>query len=159
VCPGSFDPVTNGHVDIFERAARLFDEVIVGVFHNPNKEPMFTMEERVEMLREVTRHVSNIRVESFSGLLNEYVRANRAAAIVRGIRTVADFEYELQRNFMMKHIDSTIDTVFLMADRKYSFISSSGIKELVKFGGQIKGLVPASVELKMKEKFMLKYRR
>jgi pantetheine-phosphate adenylyltransferase len=151
VCPGSFDPVTNGHIDIFERAAKVFDEVIVGVFHNPNKEPLFTMEERVEMLKEATAHIKNIRIESFSGLLSDYVRSHDAA-IVRGIRSVADFEYEQQRDLLIKHLDSDIETVFLLANKDYSFVSSSGIKEIIKFGGKIKGLVPDIVEIRLLRK-------
>lgn len=156
VCPGSFDPVTNGHIDVFERAARLFDKVIVGVFHNPHKKPLFTMEERVEMLQATTAQIRNIRIESFSGLLNEYVREVGATAVVRGIRTVGDFEYERQRDYLLKHLDPDIETVFLLANKKYSFVSSSGIKELVNFGGNVTGLVPSSVELKIKSKYYSK---
>lgn len=151
VCPGSFDPVTNGHVDIFERASAIFDEVVIGVFHNPNKKPMFTMEQRVELLKESTKHIKNIRVEAFSGLLNEYVKQQNANIIIRGLRATKDFEYEYQRALLMKKIDSEIETVFMMASHEYSFISSSGIKELAKFNGNIKGLVPECVELKIKQ--------
>lgn len=156
VCPGSFDPVTNGHIDIFERAARLFDEVIIGVFHNPHKQPLFTMDERVEMLAATVGHIDNIRIEAFSGLLSEYVRANQATAIVRGIRTAGDFEYERQHDYLIKHLDAQIETVFLLSDKKYSFVSSSGIKELVNFGANVTGLVPPFVELKIKNKFYSK---
>lgn len=151
VCPGSFDPVTNGHVDIFERASAIFDEVVIGVFHNPNKKPMFTMEQRVELLKEATKHIKNIRVEAFSGLLNEYVKQQNANVIIRGLRATKDFEYEYQRALLMKKIDSEIETVFMMTSHEYSFISSSGIKELAKFNGNIKGLVPECVELKIKQ--------
>lgn len=151
VCPGSFDPVTNGHVDIFERASAIFDEVVIGVFHNPNKKPMFTMEQRVELLKESTKHIRNIRVEAFSGLLNEYVKQQNANVIIRGLRATKDFEYEYQRALLMKKIDSEIETVFMMTSHEYSFISSSGIKELAKFNGNIKGLVPECVELKIKQ--------
>lgn len=151
VCPGSFDPVTNGHVDIFERASAIFDEVVIGVFHNPNKKPMFTMEQRVELLKEATKHIKNIRVEAFSGLLNDYVKQQNANVIIRGLRATKDFEYEYQRALLMKKIDSEIETVFMMTSHEYSFISSSGIKELAKFNGNIKGLVPECVELKIKQ--------
>ncbi|MBP2632876.1 MAG: Phosphopantetheine adenylyltransferase [Firmicutes bacterium] len=151
VCPGSFDPVTNGHVDIFERASAIFDEVVIGVFHNPNKKPMFTMEQRVELLKESTKHIKNIRVEAFSGLLNEYVKQQNANVIIRGLRATKDFEYEYQRALLMKKIDCEIETVFMMTSHEYSFISSSGIKELAKFNGNIKGLVPECVELKIKQ--------
>lgn len=151
VCPGSFDPVTNGHVDIFERASAIFDEVVIGVFHNPNKKPMFTMEQRVELIKESTKHIKNIRVEAFSGLLNEYVKQQNANVIIRGLRATKDFEYEFQRALLMKKIDSEIETVFMMTSHEYSFLSSSGIKELAKFNGNIKGLVPECVEIKIKQ--------
>ncbi|MDF2564046.1 MAG: coaD [Massilibacillus sp.] len=152
VCPGSFDPVTNGHVDIFERASVIFDEVVIGVFHNPNKKPMFTMEQRVELLKESTKHIKNIRVDSFSGLLNEYVKRQNANVIIRGLRATKDFEYEFQRALLIKKIDSEIETIFMMTSSEYSFLSSSGIKELAKFNGNIKGLVPECVEIKIKQR-------
>lgn len=146
VCPGSFDPVTRGHLDIFERAATMFDEVIVAVFHNPGKRPAFSMEERVQMLREATRHITNVKVDCFSGLLNEYVRNCNTNIIVRGLRAFSDFEYEFQRALLIKHVDPEIETVFMMTRSEFSFVSSSAIKELAKFGGSIRGLVPDSVE-------------
>jgi pantetheine-phosphate adenylyltransferase len=151
VCPGSFDPVTNGHVDIFERASAIFDEVVIGVFHNPNKKPMFTMEQRVELLKESTKHIKNIRVDAFSGLLNEYVKQQHSNVIIRGLRATKDFEYEFQRALLIKKIDAEIETVFMMTSSEYSFLSSSGIKELAKFNGNIKGLVPECVEIKIKQ--------
>lgn len=152
VCPGSFDPVTNGHVDIFERASKMFDRIIVAVFHNPVKNPLFTMEERVELLRKATAHIDNVQVDAFSGLLNEYVRARGAHIIVRGLRMLSDFEYEFQRALMIKKIDPAIETIFMMTSSEYSFVSSTGIKELAKFGGCIKGLVPPCVEEALKAK-------
>lgn len=146
VCPGSFDPVTRGHLDIFERAAKMFDEVVVAVFHNPGKRPAFSMEERVRMLKEATAHIPNIQVDCFSGLLNEYVRSRNTNIIVRGLRALTDFEYEFQRALLIKHVDPDIETVFMMTSSEYSFVSSSAIKELAKFGGSLHGLVPASVE-------------
>lgn len=146
VCPGSFDPVTRGHVDIFERSAKIFDEVIVAVFHNPGKRPAFSMEERVQMLRDATQHLSNVKVDCFSGLLNEYVRNCRANIIVRGLRALSDFEYEFQRALLIKYVESDIETVFMMTSSEFSYVSSSGIKELAKFGGSIHGLVPECVE-------------
>lgn len=146
VCPGSFDPVTRGHLDIFERAAKMFDEVIVAVFHNPAKKPAFSMEERVQLLRESTRHIPNIKVDCFSGLLNEYVREQGTNIIVRGLRALTDFEYEFQRALLIKHVDPNIETVFMMTSSEYSFVSSSATKELAKFGGSIHGLVPSGVE-------------
>ena len=146
VCPGSFDPVTRGHLDIFERAAKMFDEVIVAVFHNPGKRPEFSMEERVQMLKDATVHLPNIKVDCFSGLLNEYVRSRDSKIIVRGLRALTDFEYEFQRALLIKHVDPEIETVFMMTSNEYSFVSSSATKELAKFGGSIRGLVPAGVE-------------
>jgi len=149
VCPGSFDPVTNGHVDIFYRASKMFDLLIVAVFHNPNKKPLFTMQERVEMLSLATKDISNIKVDSFSGLLNDYMRRQNSNFIVRGLRELSDFEYEYKRALLIKKIDPEIETVFMMTSNEYSFISSSGIKELAKFGGPITGLVPACLEEKI----------
>lgn len=146
VCPGSFDPVTNGHLDIFYRTSQMFDEVIVAVFHNPGKKPLFSMEERVAMLEKATKHIPNVRVDCFSGLLNVYVKEQNTKFIVRGLRALSDFEYEFQRALLIKKVDPEVETVFMMTSSEYSFVSSSGIKELAKFGGCIKGLVPDSVE-------------
>lgn len=149
VCPGSFDPVTNGHLDIFSRASKMFDLVIVAVFHNPNKKPLFTMQERVEMLTLATKDLPNVNVDSFSGLLNDYVRRQNSNFIVRGLRALTDFEYEFQRALLIKKIDPEMETIFMMTSSEYSFISSSGIKELAKFGGPITGLVPECLEEKI----------
>ena len=147
VCPGSFDPVTLGHIDIFERASAMFDEIIISVFHNPGKDKaMFTMEERVEMLTEATKHIPNVRVTGFSGLLNEFCRKEEAPFIVRGLRAFTDFEYEFQRALLIKKIDNNLETVFIMTNAKYSFVSSSGVRELAAFGGQVKDLVPECIE-------------
>ena len=146
VCPGSFDPVTRGHLDIFERASLMFDKVIVAVFHNPGKRPSFSMEERVQMLQDSAGHIPNLKFDSFSGLLNEYVRSCDTNIIVRGLRALSDFEYEFQRALLIKHVDPEIETVFMMTRSEYAFVSSSGIKELAKFGGSIQGLVPPAVE-------------
>jgi len=150
VFPGSFDPVTNGHIDMFERASKMFKVLVVAVFHNPNKKPLFTMDERVDMLKVATRHIPNVRVDGFSGLLNQYVRQQGAYTIVRGLRA-NDFEYEFQRAQLAKRIDAEIETVFMMASSEYSFVSSSGVKELAAFGGCISGLVPSVVE----DKFLM----
>lgn len=149
VCPGSFDPVTSGHLDIFERASKMFDVLIVAVFHNPNKKPLFSMDERVEMLKDATSHIPNIKVDCFSGLLNEYVHSQNTNVILRGLRALSDFEYEFQRALLIKSVDNDIETVFIMTSSDYSFVSSSGIKELAKFGGCITGLVPQCVEQKV----------
>lgn len=152
ICPGSFDPVTNGHLDIFERASKMYDLVIVAVFHNPNKKPLFNMEERVEMLNTATQHIGNIQVDAFSGLLNVYVRQKNANIIVRGLRAISDFEYEFQRALLIKKIDPLLETVFMMTSSEYSFLSSSAIKELAKFGGDISDLVPKCVEKQILER-------
>ncbi|MBU2701088.1 pantetheine-phosphate adenylyltransferase [Sporomusaceae bacterium BoRhaA] len=146
VCAGSFDPVTNGHVDIFERASKMFDQLIVAVFHNPGKKPLFTMEERVDLLRLATSHIDNVRVDGFSGLLTDYVKKQNATVIVRGLRALSDFEYEFQRALLIKKIEPELETVFMMTSSDYSFVSSSGIKELARFDGPITGLVPACIE-------------
>jgi len=145
VCPGSFDPVTMGHVDIFERASKLYDKLIVAVFHNPNKQPAFTMEERVAMLEAATAHLPNVEIASFSGLLPQFVQARGSHVIVRGLRALSDFEYEFQRALLIKKLHPDIETVFMMTSSEYSFVSSTGIKELARFDGDITDLVPACV--------------
>lgn len=147
VCPGSFDPVTMGHLDIFERASKMFDELIVSVFVNPAKDKaMFSMEERVAMIEKATAHIPNIRVTSFSGLLNEFCEQEGAKFIVRGLRAFTDFEYEFQRALLMKEIDKNLETVFIMTSAKYSYLSSSGVREMVYFGGNITGFVPECIQ-------------
>jgi pantetheine-phosphate adenylyltransferase len=153
ICPGSFDPVTNGHIDVFERASTMFDELIVAVFHNPSKKPLFNMAERVYLLEESTKHLKNVRIDSFSGLLNVYVKQQNSKIIVRGLRALIDFEYEFQRALLIKKVDPDIETVFMMTSSEYSFLSSSGVKELAQFGGCIKGLVPECVEIEMKKRY------
>lgn len=145
VCPGSFDPVTNGHIDIIERAGTMFDLVVVGVFCNPGKQPLFSMAERVDLLRQATAHIGNVKVDAFSGLLNEYVRQQGSKIIVRGLRAMSDFEYEFQRALLLKSIDPELDTVFMMTSNEYSFLSSSGVKELAAFHGNVSSLVPDCV--------------
>ncbi len=154
VYPGSFDPVTNGHLDVLERASKIFDRVVVAVVHNVYKNPLFTTEERVEMLRVVTKHLPNLEVDSFSGLLVNYVRKKQASAIIRGLRTVSDFEYELQLAMTNSHLYPEVDTIFIACNSKYYFVSSTGIKEAALLGGSVCGLVPPLVE----EKLQLKLR-
>lgn len=146
VCSGSFDPVTMGHLDIFERASRMFDELIVCVFHNVKKKPFFPVEQRVALLQEAAAHIPNLRVDSFSGLLTDYMREHEAQIIVRGVRSVADLEYERNESRMIAHLDPKVETVFLLTSMQYSFVSSSGIRELVTFGASVRGLVPDCVE-------------
>lgn len=142
VCTGSFDPVTSGHIDIFERTAKMFDQVVVAIFENPSKSPMFTLEEKKELILKSVAHIPNIKVDSFNGLLNEYMRANRYSVVVRGLRAFSDFEYEFQRALLLKQIAPELETMFMMTNHRFSFISSSGVKELATFGGDISEMVP-----------------
>jgi pantetheine-phosphate adenylyltransferase len=144
VCPGSFDPVTNGHLDIISRASRLYDEVVVAVLINLSKQSLFTVEERLEMLRAVTKEYGNVRVEKFHGLLVDFCRDNDIAVIVRGLRAVSDFDYELQIA-QMNHSMAEVETLFMSTNPLYSFLSSSLVKEIAKYGGDVSGLVPPVV--------------
>lgn len=145
VYPGSFDPVTKGHLDIIERAAALVDELVVGVLYNNQKTPLFSVEERVKMLLDVTKHIPNVKVESFSGLSVEFVRKCDAKFIVRGLRAVTDFEYELQMAQTNRSIDGGIDTLFFTTALNYAYISSTIVKEVAYYGGDISGFVPPQV--------------
>lgn len=151
VYPGSFDPVTNGHIDLIERAVPLFDEVIVAVGINPRKPSSFTLDERIEMLQKSTTHLSGVRVESFTGLLVEYASSQGAVAVIRGLRLVADFEYEMQQVLMNKRLCPEVETVFLMTSNQYSYLSSSLVKEVAMLGGSLEGLVPQAVDNKLRE--------
>lgn len=151
IYPGSFDPITLGHLDIIERSAKLFDEVIVALLHNIDKQPMFTTEERIEMIRAVVPD-SNVRVDTFEGLLVHYAVAQKAQFVVRGIRAISDYEYELQMALMNRRLEPAVETVFLMAGEAYSYVSSRLIKEVFTLGGSIKGLVPELVENQMRDK-------
>jgi pantetheine-phosphate adenylyltransferase len=156
IYPGSFDPVTNGHLDIIERGCKLFDEIIIGILVNPEKQPFFTVEERQDMLAEVLLHLDHrhckVRVDSFSGLLVEYAVAQQADVIVRGIRAISDYEYELQMALMNRRLEPGIETVFMMPAESYSYVSSRLVKEVFHLGGAVEGLVPPLVEQRMKEK-------
>ena len=153
LCPGSFDPVTLGHLDIIERTARHFDDVIVAVIRNPQKsKSLFTLEERQEMLREVTAHLGNVRIEFFKGLLVDFARENGAEAIVKGLRAMTDFDYELQMA-QMNHELSGIDTFFISTSPQYSFLSSSLVREVAKFGGDVSSMVPPVVAKRLIERF------
>ncbi len=153
VYPGSFDPITNGHLDIVERSAEIFDNLIIAVFINPNKKPLFTVEERVEMIREVTRHLPNVQVDSFEGLLGDYARQRSAKVIIRGLRAVSDFEYEFQMALMNRKLNPNVETIFMSSSSKNIYISSTIIKEVSSLGGSISGLVPRVVENRLMEKF------
>ena len=153
VCPGSFDPVTNGHMDIFTRAARSFDEVTVLVTGNPNKQSgLFSIDERMDLIREVTSHIPNITVDTWGGLLVDYTTAHNIGALVKGLRSSLDYDYELPMAQMNRRL-SGVDTFFLMTDEKYGYISSSLCKEVAKYGGDLKGLVPDPVFEAMNQKF------
>lgn len=152
VYPGSFDPVTNGHIDILEKTSRVFDKIVVSVVHNVTKQALFSLDERVELIKESTKHLNNIEVESFNGLLANYINEKKACAIIRGLRTVADFEYEAGMATMNKILIPEVDTIFVMADTKYIYLSSSGVKEAALLGGDISLLVPAIVKNRLEEK-------
>ncbi len=156
VYPGSFDPVTRGHLDIIERAAALVDELIVGVLNNNKKTPLFSVEERVKMLSDVTSHIPNVRVESFSGLSVDFVRKCNAGFIVRGLRAVTDFEYELQMAQTNRSIDGEIDTLFFTTALNYAYISSTIVKEVAYYGGDISGYVPPQIVEHVYEKIKSK---
>jgi pantetheine-phosphate adenylyltransferase len=151
VCPGSFDPVTLGHIDVFERAAAQFDEVVVAVLVNPNKKGMFALDERIAMIAESTAHLATLRVESGEGLVVDFARAHGLTAIVKGLRTGTDFEYELQMAQMNRHI-AGVDTFFVATAPKYSFVSSSLAKEVATFGGDVSALLPDSVNRRLRDK-------
>jgi pantetheine-phosphate adenylyltransferase len=154
VYPGSFDPITNGHLDLIERGAKLCERLIVAILRNEEKQPLFTVEERVEMLREVVRVFPNVEVAAFDGLLVEYARQRGATLIVRGIRAISDYEYELQMALMNRRLNPSIETVFLMAGEAYSFISSRLVKQVISLGGNISGLVPPSVEVRLRDRVL-----
>jgi pantetheine-phosphate adenylyltransferase len=152
VYPGSFDPLTNGHVDIIERGTRLFDKIIVAVLVNVEKSPLFTMQERIEILRDVFQGHPNVEVDTFEGLLVDYVAARQADVIVRGLRALSDFETEFQMALMNRRLSPHVETVFMMPAEKYTYISSRLIKEVFSLGGQVHGLVPEIVEARLKQK-------
>ncbi len=155
IYPGSFDPVTNGHIDIIERGLKLFDKVIVSILHNPGKKNLFTLDERLEMLKDCMKKFNNIEVDSFDGLLVDYAATRNADAILRGLRAMSDFEYEFQMALMNRRLNREVQTVFLMTGLRWIFTSSSIIKEAIQFGGNIDGMVPKLVQNKLKRKFAL----
>ena len=160
IYPGSFDPITNGHLDIIERGCRLFDEIIIAVLNNPEKNPMFSVAEREAMLSEVLPLINardcEIKIANFAGLLVDFANEREATAVVRGIRAISDYEYELQMALMNRRLEPRIETVFLMAGESYSYISSRLVKNVFILGGNIKGLVPEKVEMMMAEKLQIK---
>ncbi len=156
IFPGSFDPLTNGHLDIIKRSLLLFDEIVIAVLNNPEKNPMFSVEERCAMIAEILPELENenceLIVDSFSGLTADFARKTGAVAIIRGIRAVADYEYELRMALMNRRLEPQIETVFLMAAEEYSYVSSNLMKQVFTLGGRIEGLIPRTVEAKMREK-------
>lgn len=156
IYPGSFDPITNGHLDLIERGSRLVDKLIVAILRNEEKRGLFTIEERIEMLRESVRPFTNVEIGSFNGLLVDFAAQSDARVILRGIRAVSDYEYELQMALMNRRLRPQIETVFLMSGEAYSFISSRLVKEVIGLGGNIAGLVPPFVEQRLKERLLVK---
>jgi pantetheine-phosphate adenylyltransferase len=152
IYPGTFDPITWGHVDIIERAIKLFDRVIVTIAINTKKETLFSIDERMEMIKESTRNLKNIHIDSFDGLLVDFAVRKNAVAIIRGLRAISDFEFEFQMALMNKNLNKDITTVFLMPNEKYTYLNSSIVKEVAEFGGEIDNLVPSFVSLKLKQK-------
>ena len=152
IYPGSFDPITNGHLDLIQRGARLFDKLIVSILRHDAKEPLFSVEERMEMLSEVVDVFPNVEVDSFGGLLVDYAAKRSATALLRGIRAISDYEYELQMALMNRRLGPELETIFMMSNEAYSFISSRLVKEVFSLGGDITGLVPPSVETRLKRR-------
>jgi pantetheine-phosphate adenylyltransferase len=153
IYPGSFDPVTNGHLDIVERGLKLFDKVIVAIMHNPGKNSLFTIEERIEMLQNSLKKFSNIEIDTFDGLTVEYAKRRKAQGILRGLRALSDFEYEFQMALMNRKLNRDVQTIFLMTGFRWIYTSSSIIKEASKFGGNVNGMVPALVAKKLRQKY------
>lgn len=156
VCPGSFDPITYGHLDIISRGAKVFDEVYVSILNNSSKKPLFSVEERIELIKEVTKDIPNVKVDSFQGLLVDYAKNIGANAIIRGLRAVSDFEYEMQLTSMNRFLNNEIETFYIMTNNQYSFLSSSIVKEVAQYQGTIGELVPPKVEQALKLKFPTK---
>lgn len=152
IYPGSFDPLTNGHLDLIERGSRMFDHLVVAILKNPEKDPLFSEKERVQMVRSLTRPFANVSVDTFDGLLVDYVTRKKAHAVLRGIRAISDYEYELQMALMNRKLAPSIETVFLMPSVKYSYLSSRLVKEVYRLGGAVTGLVPPAVERMLDER-------
>src|SRR5213594_3853701 len=153
IYPGSFDPVTNGHLDVIERARKLFDEVVVAVAHNDEKRPLFSLKERLDLLRQTAGTIRNVRIAEFRGLLVEFARAEKAGAVVRGLRAVSDFEFEFQMALMNRQLDAAVETIFLMPKEEYTYLSSRIVKEIARLGGDVSSFVPACVAEALSRKF------
>lgn len=153
IYPGTFDPFTNGHLDLVQRGLRIFDHLIVGVAPNPKKNPLFSIEERMELIRKTFKGNKRVKLEMFDGLLVDYVAERKGVAIIRGLRAVSDFEYELQMALMNRRLSSDIETVFMMPSEEYSYLTATIVKEIASLGGSVSGLVPRHVESALKNKF------
>ena len=153
IYPGSFDPITNGHLDLIERGSHMFSHLVVALLTNFEKQPLFTVEERIDMLRQVTQRMANVEVDTFSGLLVDYAMRKQARAILRGVRAFSDYEYELQMALMNRKLQPKVETIFLMPAEQYAYLSSRLVKEIFQHGGPVKGLVPAIVEQRLRQKF------
>jgi pantetheine-phosphate adenylyltransferase len=152
IYPGSFDPLTNGHLDLVERGAKIFDELIVAILRNPEKQALFSVDERREMLETMTKRYSNVRVDTFDGLMVDYATRVGATAVLRGIRAISDYEYELQMALMNRKLEPRLETVFMMPAEAYSYLSSRLVREIASLGGSVRGLVPEMVEQKLRQK-------
>ena len=158
IYPGSFDPPTNGHLDLIQRGSKIFEELVVAILRNSEKSPMFSVAERLEMLRALTADLKNVRIDTFNGLMVEYAKSIDAVCILRGIRAISDYEYELQMALMNRKLEPTLETVFMMPADKYSYVSSRLVREVAQAGGPVKGLVPEVVEQKLREKLEPAYK-
>jgi pantetheine-phosphate adenylyltransferase len=159
IYPGTFDPLTNGHLDLIHRGSQIFDQLIVAVLVNAEKDPLFTLKERLEMLREFTAHYDNVRIDTFGGLLVDYAKQVNAKALLRGIRAISDYEYELQMALMNRKLFPDLETVFMMPAVSYSYVSSRLVKEIARLGGSVTGLVPKAVEERLQSKVNGKSKR
>ncbi|WP_456399119.1 pantetheine-phosphate adenylyltransferase [Mesoaciditoga sp.] len=153
IYPGTFDPITYGHLDIIKRASKIFEEITVVVMNNPRKKPFFTLEERLEMIKESTKEIKNVKTDTYSGLLVQYVKSHSANIVIRGLRALEDFEYEFEMALTNREMYPKLETIYLMTDLKYLFVSSSMVKEIAKFKGELEKWVPPIVEKKLQEKF------
>src|SRR5882762_2910418 len=152
IYPGSFDPVTNGHLDVIERARKLFDEVIVAVAHNDEKQPLFALEERLDMLQQTIGNIDNVQISQFGGLLVDFAVEQKAVAVIRGLRAVSDFEFEFQMALMNRKLEAAVETIFLMPKEEYTYLSSRLVKEIARLGGDVKDFVPARVATELRRK-------
>ncbi len=159
IYPGSFDPPTNGHLDLIQRGSKIFEELVVAILRNSEKTPMFSVPERLEMLKELTADLKNVRLDTFDGLMVEYAKSIDAICVLRGIRAISDYEYELQMALMNRKLEPTLETVFMMPADKYSYVSSRLVREVAQAGGPVRGLVPDVVELKLRQKLDAARRR